>query len=131
MFYVEKGRPAAELVAAIWLTYNRKYKKVFPVKVTDQISYSRPGVKEGWVLFSMYHSHSLCVVLCECCLYSCVCDCDCDCDGVCECVCFNGCMCVSIVILHYQSVEIVSRSVICFVVCMCMCMYVPLCVCIC
>lgn len=47
MFYIENGRPAAELAAAIWLTYRRKYKKSLPVKVTEEISYSRPGVKEG------------------------------------------------------------------------------------
>ena len=47
MFYIENGRPAAELVAAIWLTYYRKYRKELRVKVTDQINYSGPGVKEG------------------------------------------------------------------------------------
>ena len=47
VFYIENGRPAAELAAAIWLTYHRKYKKSFPVKVMDQITYYRPGIKEG------------------------------------------------------------------------------------
>lgn len=47
VFYIENGRPAAELAAAIWLTYRRKYKRSLPVKVTEEITYSRPGVKEG------------------------------------------------------------------------------------
>jgi myosin-1 len=51
VFYIENGRPAAELAAAIWLTYHRKYKKSFPVKVMDQITYYRPGIKEGVLVF--------------------------------------------------------------------------------
>ena len=45
VFYIENGRPAVELVAAIWFTYYRKYRKELRVKVTDQIAYYRPGVK--------------------------------------------------------------------------------------
>ena len=57
VFYIENGRPAAELAAAIWLTYNRKYKKSFPVKVTDQITYNRPGIKEGTLYLTHVELH--------------------------------------------------------------------------
>ena len=46
VFYLET-RPAAELMAAIWYTYYRKYKKSLPVTVTSQINFYRPGVGEG------------------------------------------------------------------------------------
>ena len=59
MFYIENDKPAAELAAAIWLTYNHKYKKSFPVKVTDQITYNRPGITEGIYTYHMKHSYNI------------------------------------------------------------------------
>lgn len=47
VFYIEKGRPAAELAAALWYTYWRKYKQSLPLNITTKIRYSRPGVKDG------------------------------------------------------------------------------------
>ncbi len=47
VFTVEDGRPAAELMAAIWYTFKRKYKKSIPVTVTPEIKFHRDGVPSG------------------------------------------------------------------------------------
>ena len=47
VFTVEEGRPAAELLAAIWYTFKRKYKKSIPVTVTSEIKFHRDGVPSG------------------------------------------------------------------------------------
>ena len=44
---MENNRPAAELMAAIWFTFWRKYKQRLPVDVTAEIKYKRPGVPNG------------------------------------------------------------------------------------
>lgn len=47
MFTVEGGRPAAELMAAIWYTYKRKYRQRIPVTITPEIKFHRDVVPTG------------------------------------------------------------------------------------
>ena len=46
VLYLEK-RPAAELLAAIWYTYRRKYKKSLPVTISSEIQFKRQGISAG------------------------------------------------------------------------------------
>ena len=50
MFYLEKNRPAAEFLAAMWYLILRKLGKKLPVNVTSHITYNRPGKKERVLL---------------------------------------------------------------------------------
>ncbi len=47
VFTIDGGRPAAELMAAIWYTYKRKYRKNLPVTITPEIKFHRDVVPAG------------------------------------------------------------------------------------
>ena len=45
VFYIENDRPAAELAAAIWLDFFRKYRQKLPVVVEPKIKHMLQGGK--------------------------------------------------------------------------------------
>ena len=46
VFYLAKGRPAAEFMATLWYLVHRRFKKSLPVTVASTIKYQRPGGQE-------------------------------------------------------------------------------------
>lgn len=55
---MDNGRPAAELMAAIWYTFWRKYKQRLPVYVSAEIKFKNDGIPKGILQCDPGHSQA-------------------------------------------------------------------------